>query len=232
MYEKILSSIGLVVLIAISSTSCTLNTHSSGDSNARYTAEIWADNWFEMYINGEKVLEDSVPITTERSFNAEKFSFNTELPSLIAFKVKDFKANDTGLEYIGTKRQQIGDGGFIFQITDNKTDSVITVSNSEVKCMVLHRAPLDASCSKETQPIAGEGKCLFKEFKEPEAWASVKYDDSKWANAKVHSVKEVRPKEGYDEIQWSPSAKLIWSSDLKKDNTLICRVNLSDLKKK
>ena len=37
-----------------------------------FLAEVWADNWFALYVNGKKVGEDSVPITTERSFNSEK----------------------------------------------------------------------------------------------------------------------------------------------------------------
>ena len=45
-------------------------------------AEIWADNWFEMYVNGKKVLEDSVPITTERSFNAETTDLADARPPL------------------------------------------------------------------------------------------------------------------------------------------------------
>ena len=36
-----------------------------------FTAQVWADNWFALYVNGELVGEDSVSITTERSFNAE-----------------------------------------------------------------------------------------------------------------------------------------------------------------
>jgi len=204
----------------------------SGDKNESFIAEIWADNWFEMYVNGKKKLEDSVSINTERSFNAEKFYFSSDSPSVLAFKIKDFKANDTGLEYIGTKRQQIGDGGFIAQIRDTKTGAILAVTNSEVRCMVLHRAPLDESCAQELSPVAGKGKCKFKTYKEPKAWILPNFDDSLWPHAIVHSVESVRPKDGYDDILWSPSAKLIWSDDLKKDNTLICRMTFRDLKKK
>ena len=83
-----------------------------------FSADVWADNWFEMRMNGEQVAEDSVPITTERSFNAESFTFDAERPFVIGLVAKDFKENDTGLEYIGTGRQQMGDGGVIVQIRD------------------------------------------------------------------------------------------------------------------
>ena len=42
----------------------------------RLKAEVWADNWFAFYLGDTKVAEDSVPITTERSFNAETFVFD------------------------------------------------------------------------------------------------------------------------------------------------------------
>ena len=81
--------------------------------------EVWADNWFATYANGELVGEDSVPITTERSFNAETFSFDAGYPLTIAIEAKDFKETDSGIEYIGLDNQQMGDGGFIAQFTDN-----------------------------------------------------------------------------------------------------------------
>ena len=31
-----------------------------------FQAEVWADNWFALYVNGKKVGEDSTPITTEK----------------------------------------------------------------------------------------------------------------------------------------------------------------------
>lgn len=37
----------------------------------QFRADVWADNWFAMYIGDRLVAEDSVPIITERSFNAE-----------------------------------------------------------------------------------------------------------------------------------------------------------------
>ncbi|MBU2327649.1 MAG: PEBP family protein, partial [Alphaproteobacteria bacterium] len=61
-----------------------------------FSVDIWADNWFSMSVNGQQVAEDSVPITTERSFNAESFVFEAERPFVIGLTLKDFKENDTG----------------------------------------------------------------------------------------------------------------------------------------
>ena len=44
------------------------------------------------------LVEDSESITTERSFNAERFSFEADYPLVLNFVVKDFKEDDSGLE--------------------------------------------------------------------------------------------------------------------------------------
>ena len=80
------------------------------------SADVWADNWFEMRISGTQVAEDSVPIPTERSFNAESSTFEAERPFVIGLIAKDLKENDTGLLYIGSRRQQVGDGGVILLV--------------------------------------------------------------------------------------------------------------------
>jgi hypothetical protein len=52
------------------------------------------------------INEDPVPYNTERSFNAESFVFEEALPAQINVILKDFKENDSGLEYIGSRRQK------------------------------------------------------------------------------------------------------------------------------
>jgi hypothetical protein len=103
-------------------------------------AEIWADNWFAFYSGDTLIKEDSVPITTERSFNAEVFTFQASYPLQLNFVLKDFKENDTGLEYIGTSRQQMGDGGLIAQFTDLATGKVVALTNANAKVLVIEKA--------------------------------------------------------------------------------------------
>jgi hypothetical protein len=73
-----------------------------------FKIEVWGDNWVSVSANGEVVGEDSVPITTERSFNAETFSFQAAYPFTVAIEAKDFKETDSGIEYIGEANQQMG----------------------------------------------------------------------------------------------------------------------------
>lgn len=188
-----------------------------------YTADVWADNWFALSVNGEQVAEDSVSITTERSFNAESFSFTATPPFVLGLIAKDFKENDTGLEYIGTGKQQMGDGGVIVQIKD-ETGSTIAVTDDSWQCLVTHRAPLDKSCADEDNPLAGQGLCGFEVTEEPVEWNTANFDATDWAAATEHSESSVRPKDGYDRITWDGDAQLIWGADLETDNTMLCRL--------
>ncbi|MCX2840908.1 YHYH protein [Microbulbifer thermotolerans] len=193
----------------------------------RFRLEAWADNWFSAYLGDRLLVEDSVPITTERSFNAEVVDFIAQYPLHLNLIIKDFRENDTGLEYIGTPRQQMGDGGFILQITDLDTNKVIAHSDNSWKCKVIHRAPLNEACAAEQNPKAGVAPCTNQIEPEPEGWMTTAFDDSQWPFAVEHSASEVGPKEGYNRINWAPQAKLIWGGDLKKDNTLLCRVTIT-----
>ena len=195
---------------------------SQAASAETYSVDVWADNWFQFNIDGVLVAEDSVAITTERSFNAERFSFDAEPPFTIGLIAKDFKENDTGLEYIGTRKQQMGDGGVIVQISDSKGETV-AVSDSSWRCLVVHEAPLDKRCAKESDPVAGEGSCKFTEIEYPVDWDRPGFDDSSWLNAHVYSTGDVRPKDGYDRVSWNADAKLIWGPDLETNNTILCR---------
>jgi len=187
-----------------------------------YRADVWADNWFQFYINGEVVAEDSVPITTERSFNAESFQFESELPFIIGIIAKDFKEDDSGLDYIGTRRQQMGDGGVIVQIK-NSNDDVVAISDAAWRCLVIHEAPLIKNCADESNPVPGVGHCKFEELEQPVGWNLSDFDDNEWMNAVVYTEGQVRPKDCYDRISWVEGAELIWGPDLETNNTLLCR---------
>ncbi|SFR47240.1 PEBP family protein [Litoreibacter janthinus] len=190
-----------------------------------FSADVWADNWFEMRINGTQVAEDSVPITTERSFNAESFDFEAVRPFVIGIVAKDFKENDSGLEYIGTRRQQMGDGGLIAQIKDAAGNPVV-VSSADWQCLTIHTAPVNKSCESESNPVAGEGACAFEAMDEPEGWDTAGFNASDWPQANKFSERAVSPKDGYDRINWDKDAALIWGPDLEQSNTVLCRITV------
>jgi hypothetical protein len=211
---------------ASSTTADTATTDSSPPgAPVAFEAQVWADNWFSLYVNGELVGEDSVPITTERSFNAETITFSATYPLTVAMVAKDFKETDSGLEYIGTDRQQMGDGGLIAQITDTRTGEVVARTNGTWRGLVIHAAPTNTECESSADP---DVDCQFVIVDEPAGWIDAEFDDSAWLAATEYTAEEVGAKDGYNEVAWAPEAKLIWSSDLKVDNTILWRVTVTD----
>ena len=193
-------------------------------TESSFSIEVWADNWSAVYVDGVLIGEDSVPITTERSFNAEVFTFEATYPFTIAIEAKDFKETDSGIEYIGEPNQQMGDGGLIAQVTEVSTSEVVAGTDSDWKALVVHQAPLNTDCERDADPGA---TCEFLIVETPPEWALADFDDSDWANATVWSASDVDPKDGYDEITWDPSAQLIWGTDLEVDNTVLLRTTIS-----
>ena len=193
-------------------------------------AQVWADNWFALYSGDTLIKEDSEPFKTERSFNAEKFSFSTKLPAKLSIIIRDHFQNDTGLEYIGSSHQQVGDGGFIAQFVDAKSNQVLAVSDQGWQCTVIHRAPLNRrECEHSSHP---EQVCQSKIDPEPKGWKSPDFDYSSWPHAVIYSEDEVSPHGDYNWLKWTPAAKLIWSQDLVVDNTLLCRFTIDAPKSK
>jgi hypothetical protein len=190
-------------------------------TSRRFVAEIWADNWFALYVNGEKVGEDSVPITTERSFNSETIEFTATYPLTLALEVKDYVENDSGLEYIGTDRQQIGDGGVVAQITDVDSGQLVAVTDNSWKAYPIHTAPLNPGCVTSTDPSVD---CQSRILPAPAEWAATDFDDTAWSSATTFEASEVGPKEGYNDVVWDSSTRFIWGPDLKADNVVLLRL--------
>lgn len=208
------------VLVAISLIGFPGFSHAAVSKSVSFQAEVWADNWFALYINGKKVGEDSVPITTEKSFNSEKIKFSATYPLTIGVIAKDFTENASGLEYIGKPNQQIGDGGIIFQIREISSGKVIAFSGRDWKVLTVNKAPLNPECVSSSAPSVD---CKFSNTAIPSTWTSSSYKDSSWKNATEYSKETVGVKDGYFNFTWTPGSALVWSSDLKLDNTILIR---------
>lgn len=188
--------------------------------NFVFQAEVWADNWFALYVNGKKVGQDSVPISTEKSFNSEKIRFTATYPLTIGIVAKDFAENASGLEYIGKTNQQIGDGGIILQIRELNSGKIVAGTGKDWKVLTINKAPLNPECVKSINPLVD---CEHSISSIPSTWASSTFKDSAWRNATEFTKEAIGVKEGYFDFVWSPLAALIWSSDLKLDNTILLR---------
>lgn len=215
---------GALALGAQPSSAASANSSTVKSKQVEFVAEVWADNWFALYVNGKLVGQDSVPITTERSFNAETIMFTAAYPLTVGIVAKDFTQDGSGLEYIGTSRQHIGDGGIIAQIKEAKSGKIVTATSNSWKSLVTNSAPLNPSCVTSTKPIID---CQASTMNFPTHWNLAGFNDAKWVNATQYTPEQVGVKEGYLDIQWNPAAKLVWSSDLKLDNTVLLRAKVA-----
>lgn len=59
---------------------------------------------------------------------------------------------------------------------------------------------------------------------EPGGWDKPDFDGSGWSPADIYTKAQVSPKGGYDAIDWSDQAQLIWGPDLEQSNTVLCRL--------
>lgn len=144
----------------------------------------------------------------------------------------DYLNGDTGLEYINNVggTQQVGDGGFIMQVTDTASNRVVAVSDNKLRCLVTHHAPANPTNTRclSSNPTTASDSCgLPTKVAEPSNWTQMGFDTSAWISPIYYTAQQVGVKLDYYTIAWDASAKLIWSSDLKLDNWLLCKVTVT-----
>lgn len=163
-------------------------------------ANIYADNNFVLYINGELVAVDSISFIPHNVISVDLLP---SYPMTIAVMAKDNADPKTGMEYANTN---IGDAGFILKFGDG------TVTSGKWKAKKISWGPIDRDTKNpqvESVPI-------------PENWMAVDFDDSSWGAAKEYSNEEVGPKQTFFDFDFE-GAKFIWSDDIALDNIVLFR---------
>ncbi len=163
-------------------------------------ANMYADNWFMLYINGELVAVDSIKFIPH---NVIAVDILPAYPMTIAVMAKDNADPKTGMEYANTN---IGDAGFILKFGDG------TVTNTSWKAKKFSWGPINRDTKNprvENIPI-------------PENWYAVDFDDSSWGQAKEYTEEQVGPKQPFFESDFQ-GAQFIWTDDIALDNTVIFR---------
>jgi hypothetical protein len=163
-------------------------------------ANVYADNWFMLYINGELVAVDSIKFIPH---NVVSVDILPRYPMTIAVMAKDNADPKTGMEYANTK---IGDGGFILKFGDG------TVTSAKWKAKKYSWGPID----RDTKNPRTE------ELPIPANWFAADFDDSEWGFAREYSEEQVDPKPPYFEHDFK-GARFIWTDDIDLDNTVIFR---------
>lgn len=163
-------------------------------------ANVYADNSFMLYINGDLVAVDSIAFVPH---NVISVDILPSYPMTIAVLAKDNFDPKTGMEYANTN---IGDGGFILKFGDG------TVTNGEWKALKVSWGPVDGDMKNprvDSIPL-------------PNNWNAVDFDDSSWTKAKEFSEEEVGPKQAYFDADFR-GAKFIWTDDIALDNVVLFR---------
>ena len=163
-------------------------------------ANVYADNSFKLFINGELVAVDSIAFVPH---NVVSVDILPAYPMTIAVMGVDNADPKTGMEYANTN---IGDGGFILKLGDG------TVTNARWKAKKLSWGPVGGDTKRprvESVPV-------------PQNWHAVDFDDSAWPNAKEFAQEEVGLKDPFFKHDFK-GAKFIWSDDLKLDNLVLFR---------
>ena len=163
-------------------------------------ANVYADNSFKLYINGELVAVDSIAFVPH---NVVSVDILPAYPMTIAVMGIDNADPKTGMEYANTN---IGDGGFILKLGDG------TVTNANWKAKKFSWGPVGGD-TKNPRVV---------NIPIPKDWYAVDFDDSKWPNAKEFTEEEIGPKSPFFEHDFE-GAKFIWSDDVKLDNVVLFR---------
>ncbi|QOV91233.1 hypothetical protein [Humisphaera borealis] len=163
-------------------------------------ANVYADNWFMLYINGELVAVDSIKFIPH---NVVSVDLLPSYPMTIAVLAKDNADPKTGMEYANTN---IGDGGFILKFGDG------TVTSASWKAKRFSWGPV----GHDTKNPKVESIPL------PDNWYAVDFDDSQWSHAKEFTEEQVNPKQTYFDYDFK-GAKFIWTDDIDLDNTVVFR---------
>lgn len=175
------------------------------------TGQVFADNNFQLWVNGELVAEDPIEFTPH---NVVSVSFETQYPITYAIRAVDFADPVTGLEYDNTK---IGDGGLIATFSDG------TVTNQDWHCIVVFSAPINRECLNNDP--ANTCNASYKDVSED--WIDTDFDDSAWTETVIFPESVVRPHGDFQQYNWGP-AEFIWTADLEIDNTILCRIQVDD----
>ncbi len=193
------------------------------------TGFIFADNYFELFINGKLVGVDSIPFTP---FNSNIVKFKVKTPYTIAIKVVDWEENSgLGSEDNRGNKYHAGDGGFIASFSDG------TITNSSWKAQTFYTSPIyNLTCVKEIGNKRDTKECSTKGFNEykktyslhwniPKNWETSNQEKS-WPKAVEYTEDEigVNNKKAYMNFkeQFSGSgASFIWSSNLVLDNLVL-----------
>ncbi|MEM7373232.1 MAG: hypothetical protein AAF587_31700 [Bacteroidota bacterium] len=203
------------------------------------TGFIFADNYFELFINGNPVGKDNVPFT---QFNSDLVRFKVNRPFTIAMKLVDWEENSgLGSELNQGFLHHAGDGGMV-AVFQNANGDIIATTGSDWKAQTYYIAPVkDLNCLTEQEGIRASTSCdtegsddgasyFAVHWPLPLGWNGVDFDDSEWPYATTYSNATigVDNKQAYTRFtdifdNSTQDASFIWSTNVILDNEVLVR---------
>jgi hypothetical protein len=207
-----------------------------------FTAYIFADNYFELFINGQLIAVDPVVFTP---FNSNVVRFKAERPFTVAVKMVDWEETlGVGVENNRGTQLHAGDGGLVAQI-QNANGKTIAITDGNWRAQTFYTAPIvDRSCLIVDGQIRDSSACNDQSIKNaastsaahwetPGNWASPEFDDSAWPAATTFTNRTVgvNNKKSYTNFTdlfdaKDADAQFIWSSNLVLDNLVLLRTTV------
>jgi len=204
-----------------------------------FTVYIFADNYFEFYVNGRLLAVDAVPFTP---FNSSVIRFKANRPFSLAVLGVDWEEHlGLGSEVNRGRAYHPGDAGFVAVIKD-ESGKTVTITNDTWRAQTFYIAPLqDRSCLKVQNQRRDSSTCSTKSVHDgrsfsaahwpiPDNWFATNYDDSAWPRASVFTNDTVGVDNkpafmNFTDIFDDPKAdaEFIWSSNLVLDNLVLLR---------
>ncbi|MSO30530.1 MAG: hypothetical protein EXQ48_06225 [Acidobacteria bacterium] len=193
------------------------------------TGFVFADNYYELYVNGRLVARDSIGMTP---FNSTAVRFRAKYPMTYAIKGIDWETkHGLGMEY---QPFNIGDAGVMAYFSDGNG------THADWRAETFYVAPLDdpmcvrtaggrdsSFCSQAVRPACAQTKpesCKAVHFPIPAAWMAPAFNDSAWPRAIVWRPVEVSFYRGYlNYAKHFGDAEFIWTRNIRLDNLVLAR---------
>jgi hypothetical protein len=193
------------------------------------TGYLFADNYFELFVNGVLVGVDPVPFTP---FNACVVKFRVKKPYTLAVKLVDWEENlGLGTEINNGNFFHPGDGGFIAQFSDG------TVTDATWRAQTFYIAPIQDlntvveapdgthSTAAATLTPSCNAQCYGVHYAIPAGWMEPGFDASGWPVAALYAAAQVTNQaafKNFESTAWG-NARFIWTSNLVLDNVVLTR---------
>lgn len=210
--------------------------------NEEFTAFVFADNYFELYVNGQLIAVDPVIFTP---FNSSVIRFKADRPVSLAVLGVDWEENlGLGSERGRGSDYALGDAGIVARIqgadgnevklTDQrwKAQTFYVSPLADRSCLVTDGESRDSSdCSNE--PLTDPDTAAAAHWPLPNGWEQPGFDDSAWPAAVEYSNDRVgvdnKPAyTNFPDVFDAPSAdaSFIWTSNLVLDNLVLLRTTI------